>query len=39
MPVFSRPKVYHLYIIIALLTVAITYWGVNMLMGGMHSYA
>lgn len=38
-PLFSRPKVYHLYIIISLLTVAITYWGVNMLMGGMHSYA
>ena len=39
LPAFSQPWVYHLYIVISLVSVAITYWGVNMLLGGMHSYA
>lgn len=39
LPAFSQPRVYHLYIVISLVSVAITYWGVNMLLGGMHSYA
>ena len=37
--VFSKPFNYHLYMIIAFLAVIITYFGVNYLLGGMHSYA
>ena len=36
---FRRPRFYHLYMITAFLTVVITYFGVNYLLGGMHSYA
>ncbi len=36
---FKHPTTYHLYIIIAFLTVLMTYFGVNYLLGGMHSYA
>ena len=36
---FSRPKFFHTYAILAFLTVLITYFGVNLLLGGMHSYA
>jgi ABC-type transport system involved in cytochrome c biogenesis permease subunit len=38
-PVFRRPHVYHLYMVCAFLSVVITYFGVNYLLGGMHSYA
>lgn len=38
-PVFRRPKVLHAYLIAAFLTVLMTYFGVNYLLGGMHSYA
>ena len=34
-----RPRNYHLYMVIAFLTVLMTYFGVNYLLGGMHSYA
>ena len=34
-----RPKSFHLYCILAFMSVLITYFGVNMLLGGMHSYA
>lgn len=36
---FSRPRFFHAYAIIAFLTVLITYFGVNLILGGMHSYA
>ncbi len=36
---FSNPRIYHLYMVIAFLAVIITYFGVNFLLGGMHSYA
>ncbi len=36
---FRRPIFFHSFTIIAFLTVLITYFGVNFLLGGMHSYA
>ena len=36
---FRQPRVYHIYIVAAFLAVLITYFGVNFLLGGMHSYA
>ena len=36
---FRRPCFYHLYMVVAFLAVLITYFGVNYLLGGMHSYA
>jgi ABC-type transport system involved in cytochrome c biogenesis permease subunit len=38
-PRFRRSRFYHLYMVVAFLTVLITYFGVNYLLGGMHSYA
>ncbi len=38
-PAFDRPRFFHLFMIIAILCVLVTYFGVNMLLGGMHSYA
>lgn len=37
--VFFRPRFFHWYTVIAFLCVLITYFGVNILLGGMHSYA
>ena len=37
--VFRKPLAYHIYIVSAFLAVLITYFGVNYLLGGMHSYA
>ena len=37
--IFRRPRFYHLYMVAAFLAVLITYFGVNFLLGGMHSYA
>ena len=37
--VFRKPRFYHIYMIAAFLVVIITYFGVNYLLGGMHSYA
>ena len=37
--VFNKPRFYHIYMISAFLTVLITYFGVNFILGGMHSYA
>ena len=34
-----RPMFFHIYCIVAFLTVLITYFGVNFILGGMHSYA
>ena len=36
---FQRPTFFHLYMILAFLTVLMTYFGVNFFLGGMHSYA
>lgn len=36
---FRRPIFFHAFTIIGFLTVLITYFGVNFLLGGMHSYA
>ena len=36
---FERPRHFHIYMILAFLTVLITYFGVNFFLGGMHSYA
>lgn len=38
-PLFRKPRAYHIYIVCAFLSVVITYFGVNYLLGGMHSYA
>ncbi|MBR4133181.1 MAG: cytochrome c biogenesis protein CcsA [Bacteroidales bacterium] len=37
--VFQRPRFFHAFCIIAFLSVLITYFGVNLILGGMHSYA
>jgi ABC-type transport system involved in cytochrome c biogenesis permease subunit len=39
LPSFRRPARLHLYLSVAFLTVLATYFGVNLLLGGMHSYA
>lgn len=36
---FSRPMFFHVFCVCAFLSVLITYFGVNFLLGGMHSYA
>lgn len=36
---FRRSKFFHLYMLLAFLTVLMTYFGVNYFLGGMHSYA
>lgn len=38
-PAFRNPKVYHIFMALAFVTVLMTYFGVNFLLGGMHSYA
>lgn len=39
LPKFQKPVFLHFFTIIAFLAVLITYFGVNFLLGGMHSYA
>ena len=39
LPLFRRPLAYHIYIVLAFLTILMTYFGVNYVLGGMHSYA
>ena len=36
---FQKPVFFHIYGIIAILSVVITYFGVNLILGGVHSYA
>lgn len=36
---FQRPRFFHLFCIVAFLCVLITYFGVNLVLGGMHAYA
>ncbi|PTL32995.1 cytochrome C biogenesis protein [Prevotella sp. oral taxon 376] len=35
----QRTQAYHLYMILAFMSIIITYFGVNYILGGMHSYA
>ena len=39
LPMFRKPLFFHAYCIIAFLSVLATYFGVNFILGGMHSYA
>ena len=39
LPLFRRPMAYHVYITLAFLTILMTYFGVNYILGGMHAYA
>ena len=34
-----KPVVYHIYVTLAFLSIAMTYFGVNFFLTGMHSYA
>ncbi|MCF0172891.1 MAG: cytochrome c biogenesis protein CcsA [Bacteroidales bacterium] len=38
-PQMKRPVTFHIFTIVAFLSVLITYFGVNFFLGGMHSYA
>ncbi len=38
-PLFGRYLPFHIFSVVAFVTVIITYFGVNFLLGGMHSYA
>ena len=38
-PWLRTPRHYHLYMVLAFLTILMTYFGVNYFLGGMHSYA
>jgi ABC-type transport system involved in cytochrome c biogenesis permease subunit len=35
----NNPRFYHTYMLIAFVTLLMTYFGVNYVLGGMHSYA
>ena len=39
LPMFRRSRVLHVYLVVAFLSVLMTYFGVNFLLGGLHSYA
>lgn len=39
LPAFRKPLVYHIYITLSFLSIAMTYFGVNYFLTGMHSYA
>lgn len=39
LPCFRRPLFFHVFSVVAFFCVLITYFGVNFLLGGMHSYA
>ena len=39
LPAFRNPRTFHIYMVAALLFIAFTYFGVNALLTGMHSYA
>ena len=39
LPSLRRPLVYHAFVVLAFLTILMTYFGVNYFLGGMHSYA
>ncbi len=37
--IFGRPMAFHIYMVLAFLAVLMTYFGVNFVLGGLHSYA
>ncbi len=37
--IFRNPTFFHIYAILAFLSVLVTYFGVNLILGGMHAYA
>lgn len=39
LPQFRKPDKYHLFMFLAFLSILMTYFGVNYILGGMHSYA
>lgn len=39
LPALRRPTTYHVFMVLAFLTIIMTYFGVNYFLGGMHSYA
>ena len=39
LPALNRPRNYHLYLVLAFLSIIMTYFGVNYFLTGMHSYA
>ena len=39
LPIFRRPRAYHVFMVLAFLSIVMTYFGVNYFLGGMHSYA
>lgn len=39
LPIFNQPRIYHAFMVLAFLTILMTYFGVNYFLGGMHSYA
>ena len=39
LPVLRRPVAFHVFMLLAFLTILMTYFGVNYILGGMHSYA
>ena len=36
---FDNPRFFHAFLVVGFLCVLATYFGVNLLLGGMHSYA
>ena len=39
LPALRRPVTFHVFMLLAFLTILMTYFGVNYILGGMHSYA
>lgn len=39
LPILKKPRVYHLYMVLAFMSLIMTYFGVNYFLSGMHSYA
>ncbi len=39
LPAFRQPRIYHAFMVVAFLSILMTYFGVNYFLGGMHSYA
>ena len=39
LPALRRPVAFHVFMLLAFLTILMTYFGVNYILGGMHSYA
>ena len=39
LPALRRPTTFHVFMVLAFLTIIMTYFGVNYFLGGMHSYA